>query len=272
MSVLRLIIYGNLLVSYSAGMLTFAISKYQGFEHSLLHGMCAFFATLFIYNLQRLMRFEDVKVQKSTRHEWLVKNKSFVIFLCVSGVIGAFLSYITLGVKSDIFLVLGLSIVGFLYAYKGLNTTALREVPFIKIYLISVVWTLDCVLWPAYRQESLNGDTLYLMISVGVYILAATIPFDIRDLVYDKSSQKTVPQLIGVGLSKALGLIALIVSALTLYKLEDAFSYSVLFYFAYVGMGLLVLLSSTKRKEMFFSGLIDGWISILAFAFYIASI
>lgn len=266
MTVLRLIIYGNLLVSFSAGILTFGVSTYQGFQMAHLLGVCAFFATLFIYNLQRLMRFDHVKIQQSARHTWLVKNKSIMVFFCVSGVFGAIISYIFLGIESDLLLIIGLSIIGFLYAFSGLNIKALREVPIIKIYLISAVWALVSVFWPAFRQDDLNQDTILLMFSVGFYVFAATIPFDIRDLIYDSASQKTIPQLVGVNFSRILGIASLLTSGLLMSFTDVEFLYNLLFYFAYTGMGVLILLSTTDKKEMFFSGLIDGWIIVLGMA------
>jgi hypothetical protein len=264
MSFLRLIIYGNLLVSFSAGILTYGVSRYRGFEDAFIYGLSVFFATLFIYNLQRLMRFDDVKLNRSIRHEWLVSNKSLVVFLCIAGAVGASVAYLILGVESDLLLVFGLSILGFLYAYKGLNSRSLREIPFIKIYLISIVWASVSVIWPAYRQNELNTNTLYLLIAIGLYIFAATIPFDMRDLVYDKSDQKTIPQLIGVPLSKGVSILSLAVSAIILIAIHNEFAFSIFFYLAYFGVGLLVLLSNVHRKEMFFSGLIDGWIIVFA--------
>ncbi len=267
MSFLRLIIYGNLLVSFSAGTLTYGISVYQDYADAFTYGLCVFFATLFIYNLQRLMRFEDVQLNKSVRHEWLVKNKPFVISMSITGFVGAVVAYLILGIKSDLFLVIVLSILGFLYAYKGLNSKSLRELPFIKIYLISIVWTSVSVIWPAYRQGELDSNTIYLAIAISLYILAATIPFDMRDLIYDKSEQKTIPQLIGIPLSKGVSVLALVLSGVILITIHNHFAVNVFFYFAYSGMGLLTLLSNVARKEMFFSGLIDGWIIVLGITF-----
>jgi hypothetical protein len=268
MSLLRFLIYGNILVSISVGVLTFGISVFLGFDESLFYGMSSFFATLFIYNLQRLLRFEDVKSQTSVRHEWLVRNKFIVIAICSFGALGAMTTYLVLGIQSDFFLVAGLSVLGFLYAYQGKTNSALRDLPFLKIYLITAVWALVCVLWPAYREDVLNPSTLYLLLSVGLYIFSATIPFDIRDLVYDKSSQKTIPQLLGVRGSKILAIISLLCSAIILYKMNALFLKNVFYYGAYIGMATLVFLTETKRKEMFFSGLIDGWIITLGLMFF----
>lgn len=271
MILLRFVIYGNILVSLAVGILTFGISVFQGFDDSFLYGMSSFFATLFIYNLQRLLRFEDVKSQTSVRHDWLVSNKSIVLALCSIGSVGASATYFVLEIQSDFFLVGGLSVLGFLYAYKGKSRAALRDIPFLKIYLITAVWALVCVLWPAYRENTLNSSTYYILISIGLFIFSATIPFDIRDLVYDKSSQKTIPQLFGVQRSKTLAIVSLLGSAIILYSMNDLFLKNVFYLGAYIGMASLVLLTDTKRKEMFFSGLIDGWIIILGLMFFYQS-
>lgn len=271
MSLLRFIIYGNFLVSLSAGTLTFGVSRYLLSDDSLLYALCAFFATLFIYNLQRLLRFSEVKNQTSDRHKWLVRNKKLVILLCIIGGVGALTSYLILGLRSDVFMMFGLSVLGFLYAYGGAQKKALRDVPFIKIYLIMIVWSLVSVLWPAYRENVLTVDIIYLLLVVGFYIFAATIPFDVRDLSYDSDKHKTIPQIIGVSTSKLLSVTLLLVSAGIICFLDSSFLSNPFFYTAYIGMVTLSLLTHRKRQEMFFSGLIDGWIIWFGLMFYLIS-
>ena len=267
MKLIRFIIYGNILVSLSVGSLTFGTSIFQQLDHSILYGVCSFFATLFIYNLQRLMRFEDVKTQDSNRHRWIIQHKTSLISLSAIGLFGATTTYLFLGIGKDYILLGALTILGFLYAYQIKGKSAVREIPFLKIYLIAVVWTLVTVFWPSYREEMLGINIIFLITSVGFYIIAATIPFDIRDLLYDHSSQKTIPQLVGVNGSKWIGIVLLIISAFLLFMTNSLFYQNPLSYLAYIGMGILILYSHNRRPEMYFSGLIDGWIIFFGLQF-----
>jgi hypothetical protein len=105
------------------------------------------------------------------------------------------------------------------------------------------------------------------MITVGLYIVAATIPFDVRDLLYDQPSQRTIPQLAGVNGSKWIGVSLLLMSTYLLFFWAPAIIKNPLTYLAYIGMGVLILFSNKRRKEMYFSGLIDGWIIIFGLQF-----
>lgn len=271
MSLLRLLIYGNLLISLSAGTLTLGMSSYLLSDDALFYALCAFCATLFIYNLQRLLRFSEVKIQTSDRHKWLVRHKKIVLLLCIVGGVGTLTSYLILGLRSDVFMMLGLSVLGFLYAYGGEQKKALRDVPFIKIYLIVIVWSLVSVLWPAYRENILTVGVIWLLLVVASYIFAATIPFDVRDLSYDSKMHKTIPQIVGTRNSKVLSVVLLLVSAGIICSLDSSFLSNPFFYIAYAGMIILSLFTHPKRQEMFFSGLIDGWIIWFGLMFYSGS-
>lgn len=267
MEIIRLTIYGNLLVSFSVGILTYGVSSLIRVEDRLLIALCASFATLLIYNLQRVLRLDEVQMQSSDRHVWLTKNKRTIISLSVIGALGALTCYLLLGITTDIYLVFLLTLIGFLYAYRGSHLSALRDLPFLKIYLIGIVWTFVCVVWPALRAENWDPRILSIALSVFLYIIAATIPFDIRDLVYDEEKQKTIPQLVGVTRAKTVSVLLLLVSAALLVYETPKIVLNPFIYIAYAGMIILSLLVNERRPEMYFSGWIDGWIIFLGLMF-----
>jgi 4-hydroxybenzoate polyprenyltransferase len=80
----------------------------------------------------------------------------------------------------------------------------LRNIPGLKQFLITLVWTMSTVLLPileaqAHHLTALSmRDTTILVAERFLFIAALTIPFDIRDLFEDKSSGlKTVPVIWG---------------------------------------------------------------------------
>ncbi len=269
MHLIRFIIYSNILVSLAAGTLTYSVSSYFSFSDALFYGWCVTLATLFLYNLQRLMRFEDVEKQASDRHKWLVLHRGAITILCVLGAAGGVVTYLLLGLSNDVYLIIALTLVGFFYAYSGWRFNALRELPYLKIYLIAFVWTLVSVVWPVYREGVWNEDVLIMSCVVFLYILATTIPFDIRDLTYDHEQQKTIPQLLGKQRSKYTSALLLLFSAGTLIGLNHLFLLNPLFYSAYLGMIALIAYSDDKRAEMYFSGWIDGWIIVFSTMFLV---
>jgi 4-hydroxybenzoate polyprenyltransferase len=82
----------------------------------------------------------------------------------------------------------------------GEHKFGLRHVPGLKPFLITLVWTLSCVLFPVLEAQDMHltdismRDTTILIAKRFLFIGALTIPFDIRDLFYDKQTGlKTIP-------------------------------------------------------------------------------
>ena len=91
---------------------------------------------------------------------------------------------------------------------------SLRDIPLLKIFIIAFYWTYLTIIIPVLVYNISFDSNLILNIIVRfLFVLAITIPFDIRDYSVDDSSKKTIPQLIG--LQKATILAVLILLALT---------------------------------------------------------
>ncbi|GAB3920590.1 hypothetical protein GCM10028827_02570 [Mucilaginibacter myungsuensis] len=74
----------------------------------------------------------------------------------------------------------------------GEHKFGLRHVPGLKPFLITIVWTFSCVLFPVLESQDLHltsinmRDTMILIAKRSLLIGALTVPFDIRDLFHDK--------------------------------------------------------------------------------------
>lgn len=86
----------------------------------------------------------------------------------------------------------------------GDHKFGLRHVPGLKPFLITLVWTLSCVLLPVLEAKDLHlttvsmRDTTILIAKRFLFIGALTVPFDIRDLFHDKrTGLKTIPVAFG---------------------------------------------------------------------------
>jgi len=264
MEAIRFIIYGNVLISLSAGMLSFGLVSFLNINNPLFYFFCVFFATLFIYNFQRVPRLNEVTDQYSDRHIWLKKNKSTLYLLISIGLLGSIITYFEfLTIQNDFVFLIILGFVGVLYALKTVKGRALRDFPYIKIHLIALTWLLVIAVWPLIREERSVFNHFELLFSLYFILIGITIPFDIRDLSYDDSDKKTLPQLIGVRLSKILALIFLTLGFVLLAFYNNNFLLKPFFHISFLGFFYLILKTSRERKEMFFSGLIDGWIITL---------
>lgn len=92
------------------------------------------------------------------------------------------------------------------------NSTNLRQVYGIKIAVIALVWAGVTVGLPVLDQDSqhLSISTIAIEhLQRFFYVIVLILPFDIRDLHYDKPSLGTLPQMIGVRNSKIAGSVLL---------------------------------------------------------------
>lgn len=161
--------------------------------------------------------------------------------------------------------------ISFLYIFrlKGRN---LRDVPNLKIHLIAFAWVSILILFPFltrfYVTESFIRSFIALIIGHYFYVLAVTIPFDIRDLKYDEKNQKTIPQRIGVHGSKLLSIVLLLLGSIFLVGLTPIRSDNYMFYLAIAVQIGLVLGMSTKRSDLYCAGWVDGAIALLGLAYF----
>lgn len=268
MGLIRFIIYGNILISLSAGLLSFGVVSYLKISNSYYYLLSVFFATLFIYNFQRIPRLDEVTDQYSDRHIWLSKNRNTLYLLTVLGGLGALIAYFgLLTIQNDFLFLILIGIIGVFYAVKSLKGLALRDFPYLKIHLIALVWVLIITVWPLLREEKSILQHIELIIALYFILVAITIPFDIRDLSYDDLKKKTIPQLIGVKRSLAFATIFLCFGYLFILSYNYHFIVNPFYYISFLGFFILIIGSKTGRKEMYFSGYIDGWIIVLGLLF-----
>lgn len=96
--------------------------------------------------------------------------------------------------------------------YKsGMQWKSLREVPYIKTIIVAIVWSMlcvSCVMVQADMYPVIVRPQHILLFTINFFfILGLTIPFDIRDMEYDKEAGvKTISHLIGVEKTKKLSI------------------------------------------------------------------
>ena len=82
----------------------------------------------------------------------------------------------------------------------------LRSLPGIKIFIIAVVWAGSTVILPLINAEKLLGiDFIVDFLQRLMLVVVLTLPFEIRDLEYDNESLGTIPQKLGVFMTKVFG-------------------------------------------------------------------
>ncbi|MBL1281259.1 MAG: hypothetical protein COA33_013355 [Fluviicola sp.] len=191
-----------------------------------------------------------------------------MILLIAVAVLGALLSFLKiqkLGVSTFVLLLVS-GFISTFYVLK-IGKKNMRELPLIKIHLIAFTWVAVLIVFPLLNEEILLA-TLYIALAHYAYVVAVTIPFDIRDLIYDAPSQKTIPQLLGIKGSKVLAIALLLLFFSSMTNLRPELLLNPLFYIAVATQIVLVLFMNKNRGDFYCAGLIDGAIALLGVSYF----
>jgi len=216
------------------------------------------------------MKGLKISAFRSVRHNWIIKHEKFIWAFSVLSLIICIAELTALKKDTLIFLLVpGLFALGYAVPIKlpGRKTIRLREVPFVKIFLVAWVWGTFTVGLPLVQQSGLSElfqlKSFLIFFARMVFIFAITIPFDIRDLAYDSDKHvATIPSRFGIEKSKYFSMFLLVVfAAITFIRFQAGFcSISVLIalLFSAVTTAVLVFMIKKNRNELFYSGFIEG--------------
>lgn len=163
-----------------------------------------FTSTLIIYNFSILLskpRHPDRSPYKRVR--WFFTHYRLMVSITMVSTLSLIPLFFLLSTESRILLVF-LSVLSFCYSLPlfslGEQKFGLRNIPGLKTFLISLVWTMSCVLLPVLEAQDLHladvsvRDITLLVAKRFLFIFALAIPFDIRDLFSDRQAGlKTIP-------------------------------------------------------------------------------
>lgn len=214
--ILKTLINSNIYISLGAVLLTIESQIQLGMEPQLFpYLFLIFFATLCEYNVHRFVTVITNKdALNSEKHKWVKNNLIPFYALVIASIIGfvivAFLTkkevLITLAPIAALTLFYSVPVYG-----NKKSIFRLREIPYLKIFVISFTWSATTVLLPLIHSGQ-KYDSLHVVLMLlerFVFILAITIPFDIRDMDVDrKANTKTIPLLIGKNRSETLSYIS----------------------------------------------------------------
>ena len=205
-------LFSNIFVAYCVVALCMS-TEFLLEHYSYTINLFVFFASLFTYNFQRLVRMR-VQGELSFRQQWLQQNKFLLWVVTALSAIATVYFSLSLSYNS-LRLLLPLGIIAFMYSlpllyWKG-RWWRLREVPGIKIFLIALVWALVSVgLLVEEHQIGWTIDVWLLFLHRLCFVFAITIPFDIRDLKYDSLQLKTIPTVFGAEKARYIAYAALV--------------------------------------------------------------
>lgn len=268
-------VYSNVWIAFAAGLATFQTTFILEFPSYLLATFVGV-STFFIYNFQRAIKLSKPGGNYIPgRNNWLVRNRKIIIFLTWLGGIGMltlafqlpFRDWILMGVPAliSIWYVASFSI-------AGLKIQPLRHIPYLKLYLIGLTWTVSLVALPlvhVFGWEILSEQrSILMLLECFAFIVAITIPFDIRDHLLDPEAFQTLPQRIGPAGSRRIATIwmvgSMVCSTWLMAEGDYPASYLTGLAISNVAAMALILRSTEQRSELFYTGWIDGTIVLRA--------
>ncbi|MEN8928791.1 MAG: hypothetical protein ABF242_10260 [Flavobacteriales bacterium] len=250
---LQFIVYSNLWISLGTMLLCWQVFYLNNLEINRFYLLFVFLSTLVSYTAQRLFRLKSIAEINSK--VWVVQNQTTATILVLIGLIGSLFTLSFFISFTVIAWLIPTGIISLLYSLKRL-----RDVPYLKIFLIAISWGIVCGVLPFILANIFDYELIIInFLIVTSYITAITIPFDIRDLGLDEDSKRTLPQLLGAKKAKNYGLVVLGLSTLLFFATFTT-SQSLSFLFSSLISGILIYFSNEKKSDLYFTFLIDGHI------------
>jgi len=192
----------------------------------------------------------------------LIENKLILYLLTLIGFFGTVISFLFLPNQIWILLIIPSLFSVFYVVPVNKNKQSFRDLPFLKIYLIAFSWVFVSVVIPLVMNSVSWNLSLGVLFEKLFFVIALTIPFDIRDMSIDNPIKRTIPQILGVKKSIYLAISFLILSSgVVLWLFQEhfyTFESMIALLLSYIISIIVVLQTNLKRKEIFYTGIIDG--------------
>ncbi len=147
----------------------------------------------------------------------------------------------------------------------------LREIPFLKIFLISFVWSTATTIIPVIHNESslFNLSVIATLTERFFFIFAITIPFDIRDMESDlQAGLKTIPLKLDKNKSILISYIALLMFFLISffhYQSEQQWEILLAITISFIVTFFILYSKKLRTVQYYHTGILDGTIILQGF-------
>ncbi len=270
---IQFLIHSHLWIALAVGAfgMEYFLLAEMPFEFTYILVLCS--ATMLFYSLHRSMQIRSYADIDSQRIRELRSNRNLYIGTALLSSI-VFLALLpTLGYEQGaIFMLLALPFLLYLIpVFK--NKKRGRDLPYVKIFLIALGWTILCLVVPNVLYGHMTNTQLILLgMEHFVFIILLTIPFDIRDVLDDNAvGLKTLINLKSVQYSKRLSLVLCIFYLIYISVLFGMQTIPWQAFIAYI-FAILCIIGGTQkalptRSDLYYSFYLDG-IPILRFLLF----
>lgn len=260
--IIPFLIKSNLYIAFCAVAFVSTGAKLLGTEPLTLHQAALIFSSTFLtYNLTIFLVNVIDKRKPGTpgKMGWFLKHR-YVLYpllgLNLIVLIGVFPYHS--GPQSLFFLHLGVISILYNVPDRLANTSyrSIRSIPLLKVFLIAYVWAAIGVFYPGLLSGRADDEVYTLFFLFFSFIIAITLPFDIRDYAPDQNrSLLTVPGVMGIGPTKWLAMLSMLVYCTGLALYYSLWLQAILLMLISLP---LIWFSSQEKKDWYYTGLLDG--------------
>jgi hypothetical protein len=181
-------------------------------------------------------------------HLEITPNIRFIQILSAVAFLG--LIYVSFQLPISVVLVSGMfGGLTILYAFPFYNGRNLRMFRGLKIYIIALVWAGSTVIVPLVAQSAI--PLLHIMLEFAarfLFVIALTLPFEIRDMKYDSEELGTLPQTLGVMKIRILGVL-LLGGMFVANSIEPEISFTEIAIHAVIALVTIVFIWKAKKEQ-----------------------
>jgi len=283
---LRAIVYSNIYVAFVLAALTlssyFLVPELEMRIHTVIS---VFLGSFILYNFHRLYKVDFIPAdQLSARHEWVLKRSNYMKMAMGFALFGLMILLPNYDADTIVCLIpAGMISVGYTIPIIPSENgwTRLRDIPFTKPLIISLVVSYLTMAFPLFDQLGFAAlsepQLVQLLAERMLFLLAVTIPFELRDLHNDKNSGlKTLATKLGFDQAKMVGVISLGAWVFMLSWRFWSFGFSI--FDILVGIVLLVWLAACyalitiRRTDLYYILAFEGSIMLYSLGWVLSSI
>lgn len=256
-------VFSNVHVAIAAYCLTKITFLELGFQNEYL-ALFVFFSTILSYNLIRFFQLDKINSMTAI---WIRANKKGLLALNMLALAGIVYYGFKLSIRGFLALLpFFIATVFYVLPIKN-KAIGLRQVPALKLILIAFSWVGITLYFPIQEAGHLDLSTQwYYFAQRFFFIIAITIPFDIRDAQFDLPELATLPQVLGVAKAKIVAVLCMLVFmglSVFLRGMESTLFYAELILML-ITIGLV--LYCTQNRNRFYT---TFWIEALPILWYI---
>jgi 4-hydroxybenzoate polyprenyltransferase len=224
-----------------------------------------FFATLALYNLSMVLSNPGKKTASLLKRvQWLSKHQHLCSSFTLIGGLSTLCLSLFLSAAAQIVLA-SLALISIAYSLPLVpfkrERVSLRNIPGLKLVLITLVWALSTTLMPIIDNlTNLSVNTVGMLLAHRIlFFIAVAIPFDVRDIYQDSIySLKTIAVALGKQKSQYVAHLSLALSSAIWWHLST-YSIGLLVPIILVfGVGTWCIQTADKQKELFYFVVLDG--------------